>query len=335
MPGGIRALRKIQMARNADSDSGAAIDATSIWRGTGTIEDTRNLYFVAEDVGLLTGSDRTNTSMLGGNLSLDAVEATYEQFPHLLEMSVKAATPAADSDEGTIYIYTYALPTTSANTLRDYTFQGGDNQQAEILDFVHCKDWTLSGEGGGAWMMSANLFGRQVVNGSFTGALTLPTVHNMNFSKTKLYIDADSDSWGTTIKSNTLLKASIKYNANLEQKAIADGNLYYSWVQTPAPDITVTLTFEHDATSVLQKTAWRVETPKLIRLINEGTAFAVAGVYTYRTAIFDFAGKWLSFGKIGEQNGNDILEGVFQVRYNATQASAGNIVIVNSLSTLP
>ena len=156
----------------------------------------------------------------------------------------------------------------------------------------------------------------------------------MNFGKTKLYIDDDSDDFGTTIISNTLLGATIVYNANLIDKSPADGNLYYSFVETPAPEMIATVTFEHDGNAVAEKADWRAENPRLIRFINEGTALTTAGTYTYRTLIVDMAGKWLSFGKIGERNGNDILEGTFHMRYNAAKATGGKIIVVNEVATL-
>ena len=335
MANGIKALRKIQLARNASSDSDDVIAATTLWRGGGTLEDTRNLYFVQEDVGIMIGTDRTNTSMLGGALALDAIEATYEQFPHLLEMSMGTATPTADTDSGSGYVYTYTIPVGTVPTLKPYTVEGGDNAGAEVMNFVHCSDWTLSGAGGEAWMMSGNLFGKQIVPLAFTGGVTIPLVYTMNFSKSKLFIDADSDDWGTTQVSHTLLAATIKYTANIIGKPTADGALTWSFAQPTAPEMTVSMTFEHNDNAIGQKVIWRAETARLVRIINEGTAFAVAGVYTYRSAIFDLAGKWLSFGKIGEQNGNDVIEGTFQVKYNSTKASAGTIKIVNALSALP
>jgi hypothetical protein len=336
MANGIKALRKIQLGRNASSDSDDVIPATTIWRGTGTIEDTRNLYFVQEDVGYMTGSDRTNTSMLGGKIALDPIEATPEQLPHLLEMNIKEATPASDSGGGDGWIYTYPFPTTAIQTLKPYTVEGGDNAGAEVLNFVHGNGFTLSGAGGDAWMMSGELFGKQVVPQAFTGGVTLPAVNTLNFSKTKLYIDADSNDWGTTQISHTLLGSTFKYTANNIGKMSADGALTFSYVQPTMPDITCSMTFEHNDNAIAQKVLWRAETPRLIRLICEtGAVFANTGLYSYRTLIIDMAGKWLKVGPIGEQNGNDVVEGTFQVKVNEVKASAGQIVVVNALSALP
>jgi len=126
----------------------------------GTIEDARDLHYIAEDVGLLAGSDRTNTSAYNAKLALDAVPATYEQLPHILEMAIKTATPTSDSGPGSGYIYTYTIPTTAGNTVKPYCIQGGDNQQAEVANYMHCTDFTLDGDEGKEWMMSANLFSR-------------------------------------------------------------------------------------------------------------------------------------------------------------------------------
>lgn len=330
---GIEALSKLQFARNADSDSDDLIAATEIWRGMGRIEDVRDLHIIEEDVGYLVGTDRTNTSLYGAKINLESTPATFEQFPHLLEMSMKAATPTLDS--GDVYTYTYTIPTAATQILKPYTWQGGDNVQAEAANFVHCLNWNLSGEGGKEWMMSAGLFGKQVVNNAFTNLSALIAVNEMNFSQTKLYIDDDSDNWGTTLMSNTLLKASIAYDAKLVGVPVADGDLTFGFVKMTKPNIVVKVTFEHDSGSVLEKTDWRNENPRLIRFKNQGKAFTnPSSTYPYRSMIADFAGKWLKFAPLGKLNGNNVYEGTFQVRLNETKNSAGQILMAIARSSL-
>ena len=331
---GIESLSKLQFARCADSDSDDLIAAVEIWRGPGgRIEDTRDLHIIEEETGNMAGSDRTNTSLYGAKIPIEATPATFEQFPHLLEMSMKTATPTSDS--GDVYTYTYPIPTTAVQALKPYVWQGGDNVQAEAANFVHCMDWQLTGEGGKEWMMSGNLFGKQVVNNNFTALSALIDVNEMNFSQTKLYIDADSNDWGTTLMSNTLLKATISYNAKLVGVPAANGALTFAFVKMTKPDIVLKVTFEHDSNSVLEKGFMRTETPRLIRFKNEGTAFTnPSSTYPNRTMIADFAGKWLKFSALGRLNGNNVYEGTMQVRNNAAKASAGQILIANARSTL-
>lgn len=332
--GGIRALRKIQLGRQADSDSDDVIAATTIWRGNGTLEDTRDLYFVKEDVGLATGSDRTNTAFLGGKITLDPIEATAEQLIHLAEMNIQHSTPTFDS--GDAYVWTYPFPTTSFNAISQYCVEGGDNQQAEVMNNAVGGGFTLSGVGSKAWMMGGDLFGKQVQNQSFTGALSLPTVYTLNFSKSLLYIDADSDTFGNTLVSRTLLGLTFKYDPKLALKPTADGALTWSFPQPTEPVITAHVVFEHNTNAVNEKTQWRNENARLLRILSQGRAFTNPGnTYSTREFFIDMPGKWSKFAKIGEQNGNDVLEGDFTVKYNSTQNSSGQLVIVNALSTLP
>lgn len=335
MANGIKALRKIQLGHNASSDSGDIIPATTLWRGTGTIQDDRQFYFVPEDVGIMGGTDRSNVSFLGASISLDAIDATPEQLPYLCEMNIGNTSGVTDS--GDAYVYTYPFPSTSQNTLLPYTLEGGDNNQAEVVDYLTGQDFTLSGEGQKAWMMSGNCFGRQVQKQAFTGGVLLPAVTPFNFAMSKLFIDADSDTMGTTQISNTLLKATFKYTSKIVAKPAANGEgLYFAYVVQTGYEATLNVTFEHNVSAVAAKDDWIAQYGKLLRLQMLGNLFTSPGnTYTRRTANINLPGKWSKFNKLGEMNGNDILEGTFTSRYNSTSAQAGSIVIANSLSSLP
>lgn len=335
MANGIRALRKIQLGHNASSDSGDIIPATTIWRGMGTIQDDRKFYFVPEDVGIMGGVDRSNVSFLGASISLDAVDCTPEQLPYLCEMNIGNATPVQDTDSGDGYVYTYNFPSTSQNTLLPFTLEGGDNNQAEVMDYVLGTDFTLSGVGQESWKMSGNCFGRQSQKQAFTSPVALPAVTPFNFSMSKLYIDADSDTFGTTLISNTLLKATFKYTSMIVAKPSADGNIYFSFVVQTGFAATLDVTFEHNTSAVAAKDDWIAQNGKLVQVLMQGNTFTVGGVYTRRIAKINLAGKWSKFNKLGEQNGNDVLEGTFDCKYNSTAATNGQIIVVPALATLP
>lgn len=331
---GRRALRKIQLGR--ESTAGTLVAATTIWRGKGTILDTRTIVRVSEDIGVIGGVNRTNTPMKGGGLAMDAVQATFEQFLHILEASVKTATPSQDG-AGTDYIYTYALPTTSGNTIKTYTIEGGDDTQEEEFGYCFVKDWTLSGSARNGWLMAANWVGREVSPSTFTGALSIPTVNNMNFGLSQLAIDAATGTVGSTVKSNTLRSASVKYESGIMAKDTADGRLDFSFAQGTEWKLTADLEFEHDSTATAEKVNWRAETPLLLQLkVTGSTAFGTPGTtYTYPTLIINMPGKWESFGKIGEANGNDIVQGKFVASYDPLAAAGPSIIDVAELSAVP
>jgi hypothetical protein len=333
MMAGRRALRKLQLGR--EGTAGTETDATDIWRGIGTLLDTRKIERVNEDIGIIGGTTRTFQPMKGGTLNMSQSPSTFEQILHVLEASVKTATPAQDG-AGTDYIYTYACPTTSGNTIKTYTIEGGDDAGEEQMLYCFVKDWSLEGSGRNGWNLSANWQGRSVETGTYTSALTLASVNSMKFGLSKLYVDAIGGTIGSTQKTNTLRKASIKYTSGIEAKDTADGRLDFSFIQGTSYGLIVQLEFEHDSVAIAEKVKYRAETPSLFRIKIEGeTAFATPGTtYSIPTFIMNLPGKWTNFEKINEANGNDIVQGTFFSAYDTTAAVGPSFVDVVEQATV-
>lgn len=328
----VRALRKIQIADEAVK--GTAIPATTIWRGVGTIQDNRTVVFVEEDIGSLLGVDRTYTPYHEGAISFEATPCTFEQLPHILDAALMDATPVQDG-AGTGYVYTYNAPTTSLPTIATYTIEGGDDQQAEEMEYAFVTNLSISGSSQEAIMMSADWIGRQVVTTTFTAALSVPTVEEVLFQKAKLYIDASGGGVGTTQKTTTFLDFELSGDTGNRPLYTGDGNLYFEGDKNVGPDYTLTVTFEHDATGVAEIAAWRAETVRLIRIEALGSALTTPGAENNKRLTIDAAGKWESFEKIGERDGNDIVTGVLRPRYSSADTLGLQIVVVNELAALP
>jgi hypothetical protein len=331
---GVKALRVIQIGQEVTP--GTECDATTVWRGTGTIEDKGVPQLADEDVGYLLGTDRTYISRYEAALTLEQ-EATFEQFPIVLDSCIDTVAGVKDG-AGTGYVYTYALPTTAAAAIKTRTIEGGDNIQAEIMLYSFCTGFKLSGKGGEAWKLSSDWRGRDVNTTTYTAAVARPTVNVMNFNQSTLAIDAIGGTAGATVKSDTLLAAELTVKDFRHAVEAGNGNLYFAFDKV-SPDksaIELKITFEYDATSVAEKAACKAQTPRILRVKTVGTAFGTPGTaYTYRTMFFDLYGVWLKFDKIGEENGNDIVTGTFSAHYNTTAASAGQFVVVPELSALP
>ena len=331
MPG-IEALTKIQMGR--ETTPGTAVAATTIWRGKGRLKDEREVVFPEENIGILPGTDRTYVPKKAGKISFDEVEATYEQLVHLFEAGIKAGTPVQDGT-GSGYEHKYALPVNAQNTPKFYTLQGGDNQAAERMAYAFIEKLTLAGEASGALKMSADWIGREVVANAFTGSLAAPTVEEILFSKGKLYMDGAADTIGTTMLTNTWLDMSLELTTGFMPVFTANGSLDHSFVKQVAPELVVKLTFEHDAHSVAEKAAYRNQTPRQLRMLWEGSALGTPDSHATKKLVIDAAGKWESFEALGSRNGNNVVEGTFRARYNATAALFAEMLIVNELSAIP
>jgi hypothetical protein len=338
MANGIKALRQIQTSR--ESTQGTATTDFSVWRGIGTLADARENVFPVEDIGIFGGTDRQYFPKLGATLAMDEIEATYEQLPHILDAGIRNATPTTDT--GSAYIRTYTWPIQSTDTftstdLQTYSFKCGDNQEVEKFAFGFVTDFALSGAAGEAWKIGAHWTGREVASDSdgFV-SVTIPTVEEMLFSKSKLYLDASSDTIGTTLVSDTLLNATLNATTGWQAVHTASGRTDFSFIKQVQPEITLDVTFEHNATATAEKAYWRAGTARLLQIKCEGAALATAGsAYTYKTMKINLAGKWGSFEKIDEVDGNDVVTGHFVARYNSTSALFASIVIANEVTAMP
>ena len=331
---GVRALRKLLLGK--ETDQGTAVAATTYWRGTGTIEDDRPVVFVDEDVGYISPTDRAYIPKVHALLEMEPIEATFEQLPYIFEAGIKTVTPAADG-YGSGYVSTYPFSTTSQNTLKSYTIEGGDDQQAEEMEYGLVQKFVLSGTVGEAMMMSASWMGRQVVNSTFTGSLSLPTVEEILFGKTSLYIDASGGTIGDTQVSSTLLDMNLAITTGVRPVFAADGNLYYSThkIDGKILEIVLGMTFEHNASAVGQKTLWRGPTKRLLRLQTIGSELATSGDYTYKTLNIDLAGFYSGWSKLGEHDGNDVYEVEFTARRSDADSLYAQMLVVNENATLP
>lgn len=336
---GIKMLSKIQLGQ--EGTPGTPVAATAIWRGIGVIEDQRETIFPEENIGLLVASDRAYTPKLAASISMDAVEATFEQLPYIFEGGLKAIGTGAADGAGTGVIYDYTLPITSpvsisdTDTIKTFTIEAGDNVEAEEMEYAFVSEFTLSGEAGGSWQMASTWLGRQCTTSTFTGAIAIPAVEEVLFSKTKLYIDSSSNTFGTTVVANTLISAEMKVKTGWIPVFTGDGALYFSFAKNVGPTFDLSLTFEHNASAVAERANWRNSISRNVALIAQGSAFATAGTaYTYKTMQLNLAGRWEVFEALGEKDGNSIVTAKLKGAYNATNAVMGNFIVVNALAAV-
>jgi len=330
----IKALRKLQLGR--ETTAGTAVAATTIFRvENAMLKDDRLKVKPGEDIGNLGGSNRQYESFLGGSLSMPEHPLTFEQSLHIFEAGIKSVATGVADTGGSGKVYTYAFPTTSANTPKTYTIEGGDDQQAEELEYSFVKSFTVSGGPKEAVMISAEWEGRQITKCSFTTPLTAPTVEEVLFANGSLAINDVSGVLGATVKSNTLMGCTLNVTTGFQSVAAANASKTFAFVKQTAPDITLNITFEHDATAVAEKDAWIAGTARQIQLKFIGTALTTSGTYSTKAVIINLAGKWESFDVIGEQDGNDIVSGTFRAAYDSTATLFGNIVVVNELASVP
>jgi hypothetical protein len=336
MAGGIKGLSKIQIG--AEGTAGTAVPATTVMRSAfAAPDDQRPLTFPTEDIGYLSGVDRSYIPYLAGRLAIPAREATFEQLPYTLAAGIKNVVTGVADGVGGGKIYAYPLPLLSANTISTYTIESGDNQQAEEMEYSFVSEFTIAGETQGALMINDTWQGRQWTPAAFTGALSAPDVEPILFQKGKLYIDAVGGTLGNTLISSTLMGMTLSVKTGWVANFTGDGELYFTNIEHVADQMEVLLniTFRHNATAVTEKANWRAQTARQLRLAFTGSALAAGTAYSAKTFLIDLAGKWERFEPLGERNGMMISTGIFRARYNATADLFANLTAVNALASLP
>lgn len=330
---GSRALRKLVLGK--ETTSGTPVACTTIWRGMGTIHDVQEVVFPGEDVGILGGTDRSYIARYWTELSMPAVEATFEQLPYILQAGVKAAAASVDGT-GSDYIYIYDASLTSQNTTNTYTIEGGDDQQAEEFDYGFVKSFTLSGSGMGALMMSAEWVGRQTTNTTFTDALTIPTVEEIIVNNATLYIDDSGGTIGSTSVASTLFGFTLNWDTGLSEYWAVDGSKDFSLTKFTPDEITLEMTYEHNAAAVTEKANYRSGATRLVRIKCEGAAVETAGTsYSVKTLLIDLAGVYEDWSALDDNDGNDVVNATLRCRYSVADTLKAQITVVNELAALP
>ena len=320
---------KIQLG--AETTAGTAVAADIVWRGPATdIEDTQVVVRPGEqeNVGLLVPTDRAYIAQVSAACSIPETEATYEHLPHILAAGIKNASPSGAGP----YTYSYSPGTSSANTIKTYTIESGNAIAGDgnEMEYAFVESFSMSGRVGESWKMTSNWRGRQKTVATMTGALSLASVEEILFGKTKLYIDATGGTIGTTQESGVLLAASVTVNTGIQPVYAADGTLYFTSHKIVPPSLEFTLTLELDNTAntvVTERAFWKSQTTRLIRLITTGTS--------NREFTLDIAGKYTSVGSYQNSDGNTTVQLNGVAVYSSTNSLFFKFEIDNNLSALP
>jgi len=335
MANGIEALRRIQIG--AEATQGTAATCTTFLRGQGVPSDDTEHIFPNENIGIVPGTDRSYVAQEVGSLAYTA-PLTFEQL-HPFQAALHTTAASVDG-AGSGQIWEYILPTTSvfsASDLTTYTLRAGDNASAEEMPFCFVPEFTIEGAYSQALMLTASWRGASWTSSTFDAlsASDLQDVEEILFNKGKLYIDDATSTIGSTQVSNTLLSMSLKVTTGWRAQPTADGSLAFSLLKQVSPLAELTLVYEHNASAVIEKAAWRASTPRQVRLTFQGSALTSAGTYTYKTFQIDAVGRYASFAALSSDAGNDTISCTFRIRYNATAAKYLQLLFVNEIAVLP
>ncbi len=329
---GVRVLRKIQLGD--EGTAGTATASTQIWRGTGILNDETEIVNVEEDIGQFVPKPRNYIPSIGATLEMDEQPATYELIPYILAAGMESMTTGSlDGTSVPGYIWQFDMNNATAQTPLTFTLEMGDDQRVDEMAYGFVEEFTISGASQEAVMMSANWRGRQATDAEFTTGLSLPTVEEIIYGEGKFFLDAAGGTLGDTPKTSTLLGFSLTVNTGKQAVWTADGDIFFTFLKSIAPEMTGELIMEHNATAEAEIAIARAGTAKLVRLTFEGTTFNTAGSsFSLKTLRIDMAIQYTEVPSIDEQDGDDIL--TFPFRVVDSDSTQLQIVVVNDQSAL-
>lgn len=336
---GHKALSKVQLGREATA--GTAVSATFVWRGPfGGLQDARETMMVEEDIAIALPSSRSYNSSLAGSWSMPATELTPEHALHIFEAGIKAATPVADGDSSG-YLHAYAFPTTSLNTIKTYSIQSGDETQAELMNYGFVSSFTVTGNRKEALKISSEWVGRTVVDGSFTALSSFDPVSFIHASTGTLFIDdTDGDFGDTGVARGNLLEFTL--NVTTGQKAlftVDTGQLYFQEVYFDKGEFSaeMELKFLADTAGIAERTKWRSNTERLVRLEFTGDDYGTEGTtgeFTTKAFRIDFPGTWQNFSAVEFDEGKSVFTAKLQGGYSSVSGDVLTLTVANETASL-
>ena len=319
----------IQLGR--EGTAGTALAATVIWRGPASdIEDAQVIGYPGEEesVGILAPTSRTYIAQHAAMLSIPETELTFEQVAHVFEAGIETATPGVTPT----FTRDYAYPVNAtAKTIKTYTLESGNKTVGDGNEtaYAFVESFTLSGRVGEAWKVSSNWRGRTKTVAALTGSLAIPAVEEALFNKTKIYIDAEGGTIGTTQIVGALLEASVNVTTGLVAVFTGDGALHFTQPKNVPPSIDFTITFELESADavVTERAAHKAQTVRLVRLLCDGST-------ANKKMTIDLAGKYTSIGTYQNSNGNTTVQLSGKAFYSSTATLFFAIELINGVDTL-
>ena len=326
---GITGLRKIQIGE--EGTKGLAVPTTAILLGSLTMERTPTIHKPREERAQMAEFSRSVTV---GDLVAMTYEgdATFEQIIYLLHMGILGnVTPAVVDTSAKLWTFTPAMA--AVGVYDSFTLEYGDDVRVLEAEYCMASRIEISGAMNAPVTCRADIFGRQVTVSAFTGALTAPTVETAIGQKSKLYIDAEAGTIGTTEQAATLIAWSYVINTGLYPKRYGDGQIYFSSYGESFKSVELRATFAFNAAAEVQRILFDGATQQLFRIETSGSL--VGAVSAVREITLDVSGIYDSFSTLRDRDGEDVVEIVVSSQRCPTYTKAFEVAVQNAVAPLP
>lgn len=339
----LRATRRFQVG--PEGTPGTAVAATEPLLGVLTWDDKKELYEPDEDRNSLArhiGGDDEFVNALMELTWTGAMNHRHIIYPIVMGVRGNITPTQPDStNQPNAYLYTVAPSLTAANTpdqtngVDTFTFEFGDETQADEAEFCFATQIQLQGSVGGVWEQTITISGRQKTDCSFTGALSYSSVQRFPFNKTTFAINTSGATLGDTQKTGLLTGVTWTLDTMLRPFFAADGNLYFSSVAEDKKVVELQLTYKKGTDSEAERAKFDANTVTFLRIKAQGQTVLDSGQSNPPYVQLDQAIEYTSWPMDGAQDGLSTVQVTAKSVYDATWAKMFEVAILTDLAAIP
>lgn len=186
-----------------------------------------------------------------------------QELPFFLASGIRGDIAPASS------VWTYSQPLATIPSLKSLCMYGGDNTQALRAAGCYTRQLTIEGRDTGIWSTTADIFGREVVIGTFNTGLSSLVGSTAKNLFSRVYIDDTGAGIGGTQLLSTFYGFRWVWTSGIEPDYTMDGALDMNDIHRDEPTCVLELTAKWNAAAVAEYTNYRNLTPRFIRVAND------------------------------------------------------------------
>lgn len=272
---GIKPFRKIQIGK--ESTPGTLVAATEILFGEVTIHSSDAVYHTPDQ-------DRGTLAKIvelpfqtAKDVELEFTGSLYDRLMIIIASNsirgnVTAVSPGAPTPLQYDWTFEPALGALNTPDMTDgieaLTWEFGDNTQENEMGYGVTVKFEIEGEVGAEEdaivTVTWNFFGKEVVDSTFTGALTDPIARYFPSNVAKFYMDTSYAGLGGTQKTGVLKAWKYTFETGFSKRWAADGTYYFSGINEEKKAPELELTYWRESTFYAAELAKFRASPKTI-----------------------------------------------------------------------
>lgn len=341
---GLKAFRRIQVS-NVEGTPGLAEAATEVLTGTLTFDDGLEIHYPEEDRNTL-AKNVGNDLVVGKEAHLVwQGDLNFRHIAWALAMCIRGnITPTQPdaSNEPLSYLWIFTPALTAPNTpdqtngIDTFTFEFGDDSRAYEAEFCFGTRLEISGAPNEPVKFVCEITGRQITSGvTFTAALTMQDVQRAAFNKSKVYIDAQGGTIGTTQRTDLVKAITWELETMFTAAYGPDGALFFTAVEEDKKAPVVTLTFKRGAASLTEEAAYLARTTRLLRWEILGDTELDVNQSNPPYLRLDQAIRYTEWPEWSDQDGRTTHEAVAEAVYDSDYARMFEAALLTDLAAFP